>query len=406
MLAVSVSPVERCDNFACGLILIDDIRDAQRRSSISWKGKTAAVVRRLLREMIDFLTKGGGAVNMNISERTEMLVPEPACALAGLLGVPVPDLVHGGGLPLLWHWVYLLDRPAQSDLGADGAPKRGTVTAFSGQGRRRLWAGGRVRTGGPLKCGEPATKRSRVLSRQEKEGRSGPLTFITVGHQILQHGRVVIDEQQDIVYREAVSPAEPAPILQAGGPVVQLADGERSIDVSSTLLFRFSALTYNAHRVHYDRDYGRDVEGLPGLLTQGPLQALAMAEAARAAGCHDGPVDFEYRLIEPLFDFQGMVVGTARDQDATVTVIRDLYGRQTAAGRLMNASGRRHLHSAGLPRGWQAVHLVEKFDDRRVNLVWAFQVADMTAGTDLKVIAVRYGLRYLRDEVRRAHEVV
>jgi 3-methylfumaryl-CoA hydratase len=277
-----------------------------------------------------------------ISERTEILVPEPACALADLLGVRVPNLAHGEGLPLLWHWVYLLDRHAQTDLGPDGSPLRGTVAAFSGQGRRRMWAGGRVRTSGPLKCGEPATKRSRVLSCQEKEGRSGPLTFITVGHQILQHGRAVIDEQQDIVYREIVSLTEQAPILRAGGPVVQLTEGEWSIEVSPTLLFRFSALTYNAHRVHYDRDYARDVEGHPGLLTQGPLQALAMAESARAAGYrgehYDWHLDFSYRLTSPLFDFQGMVVSAAWEPDVIVTVVRDIHGRQTATGRLLKAS--------------------------------------------------------------------
>lgn len=272
-----------------------------------------------------------------VNERTEMLLPEPACALGALLGVPVPDLAHGEGLPLLWHWVYLLDRPAQADLGADGHPLRATMAASPGPGRRRMWAGGRVRTSAPLRCGEPATKRSRVLRVQEKRGRSGPLTFITVEHQILQHDRAVIDEQQDIVYRDAVDPAGPPPAPPEEGPVVPPADGEWAIEVSPTLLFRFSALTYNAHRIHYDRDYAKRVEGYPGLLTHGPLQALAMAEAARAAGCDAGQGDgryFEYRLTSPLFDHQGMVVSVAREQDALVTAVRDLTGRQTAAGAL------------------------------------------------------------------------
>src|SRR5258708_37781513 len=142
----------------------------------------------------------------NFSERTEMLVPEPAQALGALLGVRVPDLARGEGLPLLWHWAYLLDRPAQADLGPDGHPLRGAIAAFPGNGRRRMWAGGRVRVSGPLQCGDLAAKRSRVLSVKEKQGRSGPLTFITVEHQVLQRDRVVIDEQQDIVYREAASP--------------------------------------------------------------------------------------------------------------------------------------------------------------------------------------------------------
>lgn len=276
------------------------------------------------------------------SERTETLLPEPARALGALLDVPVPDLARGEGLPLLWHWVYLLDRPAQADLGPDGHPLRGTISASPAPGRRRMWAGGRVRTSGQLRCGEPATKRSRVLSIQEKQGRSGPLTFITVEHQILQHGRVLIDEQHDIVYREAAPPAGQAPAPSGEGPVVRPAAGDWAIEVSPTLLFRFSALTYNAHRIHYDRDYARHVEGYPGLLIHGPLQALAMAEAARTAGYpvgqHGGRLTFEYRLTAPLFDYQGMVVRAAREQDAVVTAVRDLHGRQTATGTLWKAS--------------------------------------------------------------------
>jgi len=270
-----------------------------------------------------------------IIERTETLLPQPARALGALLNVPVPDLEHGAGLPLLWHWIYLLDRPAQADLGPDGHPIRGVLPAPPGPGLRRMWAGGRVKARGSLSCGEPATRRTSVLSVQDKRGRSGPLTFVVVGHQILQRDRVVIDEQQDIVYRAATSPGLPTAV-PAESPVVPAADGEWTIEVSPTLLFRFSALTYNAHRIHYDRDYARNAEGYPGLLTHGPLQALAMAEAGRAAGC-SGDQDFRYRLISPLFDHQGMVVSAAGDQDATVTAVRDRYGRQTAAGTLSRA---------------------------------------------------------------------
>jgi 3-methylfumaryl-CoA hydratase len=269
-----------------------------------------------------------------------MLLPEPARALGALLGVPVPDLAGGEGLPLLWHWVYLLDRPAQADLGADGHPLSGTLSPSPGRGRRRMWAGGRVRTSGLLRCGELATKHSRVLSVQEKQGRTGLLTFIAVEHQIVQRGRVLIDEQQEIVYREAVPPTGQAPAPMGEGPVVPPAAGEWAIEVSPTLLFRFSALTYNAHRIHYDRDYARDVEGYPGLLTHGPLQALAMAEAARTAGYHVGQygecLTFDYRLTAPLFEHQGMMVSAVREQDAMVTAVRDIHGRQTATGTLRN----------------------------------------------------------------------
>jgi 3-methylfumaryl-CoA hydratase len=250
-------------------------------------------------------------------ERTELLTPEPAEALGALLDVPVPD-VERDGLPLLWHWLYLLDRPAQSDLGPDGHPLRGTVPAPPGPGRRRMWAGGRVRTLGPLRCGERATRRSTVLTVTEKQGRTGVLTFAVAQHQIVQNGQLVVDEEQDIVYREAV----PLSVPESGAIVPPAAD-EWSIEVTPPLLFRFSALTYNAHRIHYDRDYARDVEGYPGLLTHGPLQALAMAEAARGQG-RNGRLSFEYRLVAPLFDHQGMIV--------RATSVRDLHGRQTATG--------------------------------------------------------------------------
>lgn len=279
---------------------------------------------------------------MNVfSERTEMLLPEPARALGALLGVRVPDLGLGEGLPLLWHWVYLLDRPAQADLGPDGHPLRGSVSALPGLGGRRMWGGGRVRANGALRCGDVATKRSRVRSVQEKQGRSGKLTFINVEHQVLQRDQVIIEEQQDIVYREAASPAGQLPPPAAERSPARAADGAWAIEVSPTLLFRFSALTYNAHRIHYDRDYARHVEGYPGLLTHGPLQALAMAEAARAAGYYDdrhaGRLRFDYRLTAPLFDHQGMMVSTVRKQDTMVTVVRDAAGRQTATGTLWNA---------------------------------------------------------------------
>jgi 3-methylfumaryl-CoA hydratase len=285
----------------------------------------------------------------DVIERTETLADEPAYALGGLLGVPVPDLAGGAGLPLLWHWCYLLDRPAQADLGPDGHPVRGVLPAPPAPGLRRMWAGGRVRACGVLRCGEPATRLTRVLSMTDKVGRTGPMTFVVVGHQIMQRDQVVVDEEQDIVYRApttavgSAEAAEPGGAVEAGGAeVVPAGDGEREIPVSPTLLFRFSALTYNAHRIHYDRDFARDVEGYPGLLTHGPLQALAMAEAARAAEGASPDTSaalareryFEYRLVSPLFDHQGMFVSAVTGEGSTSTAVRDRYGRRTAQGTL------------------------------------------------------------------------
>jgi 3-methylfumaryl-CoA hydratase len=265
---------------------------------------------------------------MTAFEVTEPILPGPALALGALLDVPVPA---DGVLPLLWHWLYLLDRPAQADLGPDGHPVRGTVLAAPGSGRRRMWAGGRVRTPGELRCGEPATRRSEVVAVREKAGKTGPLTFVTVAHRITQAGRVVVDEEQDIVYRAAAAGAGPPP----ADTTAEMPPGadEWPIEVTPALLFRFSALTYNAHRIHYDRDYCRDVEGYPGLLTHGPLQAIAMAEAARARGVA-GRLEFEYRLVSPLFDFQGLIASAVPGAAETTTAVRDRSGRRTATGTL------------------------------------------------------------------------
>jgi 3-methylfumaryl-CoA hydratase len=234
--------------------------------------------------------------------------------------------------------VYLLDRPAQGDLGADGHPVRGTVLSPPAPGLRRMWVGGRVRLSGGLRCGERAIRRSQVTAAEEKRGRSGPLTFITVRRQVQQRGRIVVDERQDVVYRPAPGPARPSGDPSADDSAVAPGNAGRVIEVTPTLLFRFSALTYNAHRIHYDRGYACDVEGYPGLLVHGPLQALTMAEAARSAAHPDssGSADltFDYRLSSPLFDHQGMVVSAVRGAGATATAVRDSYGRQTASGTL------------------------------------------------------------------------
>jgi 3-methylfumaryl-CoA hydratase len=262
-------------------------------------------------------------------ERGEVIGAGPAEALAGLLGMPLPDL--DAGLPLAWHWIYLLDRPDQADLGPDGHPVRGTVPTPPGPGLRRMWAGGAIGYREPLRVGAPAVRRTTVLSTQDKQGRTGRLTFVTVGHEISQAGRVSIVERQDLVYREPVPTAAPA---ADAAPVPVDAD-EWSVDVTPTLLFRFSALTYNAHRIHYDRPYARDVEGYPGLLTHGPLQALAMAEAARIrCGATGAGLAYDYRLVAPLFDHQGLVVRASTEDGSIRTAARDVTGRQTAHGTI------------------------------------------------------------------------
>lgn len=271
---------------------------------------------------------------MTVVERTEILDPGPAEGLAGLLGVPVPDL--DTGLPLLWHTVYLLDRPRQELLGPDGHPATGGMPTPPGPGLRRMFAGGRVRTNGALRCGEPATRRTRVVRTVEKSGRTGPLTFVTVAHEITQRGTLVVTEEQDIVYRPPATTIGPPPVeaVEELEEVPQPGSAWR-VSTTPTLLFRYSAMTYNAHRIHYDRDYTRDVEGYPGLVVHGPLQALLMAEAARRdwAGVPGDRV-FGYRLLAPLFDGSPLTVRAMHEDNDQVTSVHDASGRRTATGRL------------------------------------------------------------------------
>ncbi len=272
--------------------------------------------------------------------RSGTVTTEPGEALAGLLGVPLPG---PEGLPLLWHWLHLLDRPAQADLGDDGHPVRGGVVEPPGPGRRRMWAGGVVTQWRSLHPGA-ATRTSRVLDTVHKRGRSGPMTLVTVGHEIVQDGSVVVEEEQHLVYREAAAPAPaPAPTAADAEPA-PVAAATLRLDVDPTLLFRFSALTYNAHRIHYDRAYATDVEGYPGLVVHGPLQALAMAGAARRlVGEPDGPVRFDYRLVAPMYDGEGLVATADRSGNGSLlTRVSTAAGRVTAEGVLtpVGAPGR------------------------------------------------------------------
>ena len=291
-----------------------------------------------------------------VREVTELITDGPAQALAGLLGVPEPAGA-GEGLPLLWHWVYLLDRPPQAALGPDGHPAVGAIPAPPGPGMRRMFAGGRVRQHGPLRTGETATRRAWQASSTVKQGRSGPLHFITVRTEIRQAGQVVITEEQDLVYRQPIRPTgglvqepggpaqAPGGPGQAAGPPGQAAGAEQPggtrdwpVEVNPVLLFRFSALTYNAHRIHYDRAYAQDVEGYPGLVVHGPLQALLMAELARREAARPALRDYSYRLVAPLFDKQGLIVSVTPEGPVYMVRTSDSAGRTTASGVIKPAS--------------------------------------------------------------------
>jgi 3-methylfumaryl-CoA hydratase len=265
--------------------------------------------------------------------RMELITSEPAEALAGMLDIDAPTADEG--LPALWHWIYLLERRRQSDLGPDGHPSHG-IPAPPGPGRLRMFAGGRVSTHTPLRFGEPATRTTKVVRTAEKDGRSGPLTFVTVRSDIEQGGRLAIVDEQDIVYRPPGStlPARPS-VGEAPLPVAP--QGGLALDVDSVLLFRFSALTYNAHRIHYDPAYAAQ-EGYPGLVVHGPLQALMMGELIRRSGEPLIGQEFAYRLVAPMFGEQRMTVAPNPEETGISARVRDAAGRVTATSTLRPCS--------------------------------------------------------------------
>ncbi len=255
----------------------------------------------------------------------ELLVSGPAAGLAALLDQDGP-ITDDSVLPPLWHWVYLLDRPAQRDLGPEGHPVHG-IPEPPGPGLRRMFAGGRVGIRHPLRLGRPATRTVGVSDTRTRHGRSGELTIVTTRAVVEQDGQPCIVDEQDIVYREPSrlpSPQRDAAAAHAGWR-------HRDVPVDEIALFRFSALTFNSHRIHYDVDYCRDHEDYPGLVVHGPLQALLMAEAARRLA-PAGTGDFVYRLIAPLNLGQGLRVGTLAASGSVHTDVRDAAGRRTALG--------------------------------------------------------------------------
>lgn len=280
------------------------------------------------------------AVSGPVVRRSELVTPEAAEALAGVLDIDPPSLDEG--LPPLWHVVYLLERRRESELGSDGHPTHG-IPAPPGPGVLRMFAGGRVTAYGTLRFGEEATRSTRVLRTVEKQGRSGPLTFVTTRSELEQRGRIVVADEQDIVYRAAgrtlardpdAAPdrTTPAPLEDEAGQVHRL-----TLDVDPVLLFRFSALTYNAHRIHYDQEYAAS-EGYPGLVVHGPLQALLMGEALRRSGVPVLGRVFAYRLLAPTYGAQRLTVTAVGDAETAEARVRDGSGAVTATATVAGAA--------------------------------------------------------------------
>jgi 3-methylfumaryl-CoA hydratase len=264
---------------------------------------------------------------MTASSRTELITTGPAEGLAGVLDIAAPE----GDLPELWHWMYLMDRRPQRDLGPDGHPTTG-IPAPPEPGRLRMFGGGRVSTYAPLRFGEPATRTTRLVREVEKVGASGPMTLATVRTEIEQAGRVAIVDEQDIVYRAGGSTLRPRAAATAEDDE-PAPEGRLELRVDPVVLFRFSALTYNAHRIHYDAHYTA-AEGYPDLVVHGPLQALLMGECFRRSGISLVGSTFAYRLVTPTFGAQLLTV-TSRGADGERSArVQDGEGRTTATATL------------------------------------------------------------------------
>lgn len=229
---------------------------------------------------------------------TDTVTAGAAEALHGLLDAPGDPPGDGDPLPALWHWLAFLPRAPQRELGADGHPQRGTFLPPIAL-PRRMFAGGRFAFDGVVTVGELLVRTSSVTSVEEKDGRSGRLVFVTVRHEIGRDGgQPAIVEEQDLVYRgpSASAATRPDPAASLTWP------WSWDVAIDPTLLFRFSALTYNAHRIHYDRRYATEEEGYPGLVVHGPLQAVALAELTRRNRPDESLTSFRFRAVRPCFD--------------------------------------------------------------------------------------------------------
>lgn len=238
-----------------------------------------------------------------------------------------PDqLSDGDVLPPLWHFITHLDSVRLSQIGRDGHPQRGGFLPPVAL-PRRMWAGGRFHLLGNIHLGEEVTKTSSIDDIVMKTGRTGTLCFVTVRHELAVKGDVRIVEEQDLVYRE--DPASDAPRPEPK-PAPSDAQWERLIEPSEVMLFRYSALTFNGHRIHYDREYARNVEGYEGLVFHGPLTATLLADLATT---ELGPLaTFSFRAMSPLFDTAPFTIAGTTDSDGA-----NLWAATPSGGLAMQA---------------------------------------------------------------------
>ncbi|KWF07088.1 FAS1-like dehydratase domain-containing protein [Burkholderia pseudomultivorans] len=233
-------------------------------------------------------------------DSVDCITPAPIRLLRATLDDAEPSALPDV-LPPLWHWLYFLPGERQSNIGIDGHPRRGGFLPPVAL-PRRMWAGGRLQFLRPLAVDTPIQRRSTIANVQSKSGRSGRLVFVTVLHEIGDAQGVAIREEQDIVYRDAPPPAAAGTPAPAPQPAPTDEQYSRIVIPDPVLLMRFSALTFNGHRIHYDRPYAMHEEGYPGLVVHGPLIAMLLMEELRRR--HPGKTirAFDFKAVSPLFD--------------------------------------------------------------------------------------------------------
>jgi 3-methylfumaryl-CoA hydratase len=255
---------------------------------------------------------------------TEDLVdPARVDRLAATLDLERSPADEGAPLPPLWHWLLFLPSDRQSDIGADGHPRRGGFLPPV-ELPRRMWAGGRLQFVAPLAMGQRVTRTSTIADISAKSGRTGALVFVRVRHEISNAAGVAVIEEHDIVYRDEPRAGDPPP---APRPAPLEAQFSRSITPDPVLLFRYSALTFNGHRIHYDRSYVTQVEHYPGLVVHGPLIATLLAELLRHSLPQHRLSRFEFKAVRPLFDTAPFdVCGRSDDAGSVALWARDAGG--------------------------------------------------------------------------------
>ncbi len=254
----------------------------------------------------------------------DTMVPTPVAALTATLDHPATPVPAGTVLPPLWHWLYFLPLHRQGEIGPDGHAKRGGFLPPVPL-PRRMWAGSQFEFHTPVRVGDAVARKSTIADVTQKSGRTGKLVFVKVKHELFCNGAEApaLTEFHDIVYREAKQPGdvEPPPVAAPTGAAWQ-----RTIVPDDVLLFRYSALTFNGHRIHYDRKYVTEVEGYPGLIVHGPLIATLLMDLLRRHAPEAEVASFRFKAVRPTFDLHPFRVNGHRDGNTVKLWAQDHEG--------------------------------------------------------------------------------